>query len=92
MVARRIAPVRWATCASPDYLKRHGTPRTPQDLSNHECLMYHDIPALHHGWRYRVGSKEVTLHVSGRCRVNNSEVLLQAWESRCIRLIFSALI
>lgn len=77
MVARKIAPVRWVTCASPDYLARHGTPMTPQDLNRHQCLLYQGIPALHSGWRYRVGSKEVTLHVSGRCRVNNSEVLLQ---------------
>jgi DNA-binding transcriptional LysR family regulator len=77
MVARRIAPVRWVTCASPAYLKRHGMPQTPQDPQHHQCLLYQGIPALHNGWRYRVGSRETTLHVSGRCRVNNSEVLLQ---------------
>jgi DNA-binding transcriptional LysR family regulator len=77
MVARRIAPVRWATCASPAYLKRHGTPHTPQELSRHQCLVYQGIPAMRHGWRYRIGGKEITLPVSGKCRVNNSEVLLQ---------------
>ena len=77
MVARKIAPVRWVTCASPDYLERHGTPATPQDLSHHQCLIYQGIPALRSGWHYRVGGKEMTLPVSGRCRVNNSEVLLQ---------------
>jgi DNA-binding transcriptional LysR family regulator len=77
MVARRIAPVRWVTCASPDYLERNGTPATPQDLSHHQCLVYQGIPALRSGWRYRIGNKEMTLPVSGRCRVNNSEVLLQ---------------
>src|SRR4051794_36134331 len=40
MVARKIAPVRWATCASPAYLKKHGTPKTPQDLMQHQCLVY----------------------------------------------------
>lgn len=77
MVARKIAPVRWATCASPQYLKRNGTPRTLQELSAHQCLIYQGIPALRSGWRYRVGSREIVLHPSGRCRVNNSEVLLQ---------------
>ncbi len=77
MVARRIAPVRWVTCASPEYLERYGTPATPQDLQHHQCLVYQGAQAMRSGWRYRVGGKEVNLHVPGRCRVNTSEVLLQ---------------
>jgi DNA-binding transcriptional LysR family regulator len=77
MVARKIAPVRWVTCASPDYLERYGTPATPQELNRHQCLVYQGTPTLHSGWRYRVGGKETTLQISGRVRVNTSEVLLQ---------------
>lgn len=77
MVARRIATVRWVTCASPAYLKRHGTPRTPQELSRHQCLVYRGPTAPRSGWRYRVGGKEIALPASGRCRVNSSETLLQ---------------
>lgn len=76
MVARKIAQVRWATCAAPSYLERHGTPQTAQDLMNHQCLTYQGQPVLRTGWRYRVGNKETTLQVSGNCRVNNSDVLL----------------
>lgn len=32
LVARRIGDIRYVTCASPAYLKRHGVPRRPQDL------------------------------------------------------------
>lgn len=77
MVARKIAPVRWVTCASPGYLARHGTPRTPQELMQHQCLVYQGVPALRSGWRYVVGNKEVSIHPTGRVRVNTSEVLLQ---------------
>ncbi|WP_168798624.1 LysR family transcriptional regulator [Herbaspirillum sp. ST 5-3] len=77
MVARQIAPVRWVTCAAPAYLERHGTPETPQDLREHHCLVYQDIPALRSGWRYVVGNKEVHLHLQGKCRVNSSEVMIQ---------------
>lgn len=77
MVARKIAAVRWATCASPAYLKRHGTPVTPQELVKHNCLTYQGLPTLRGGWRYRVGAREVTVSAPGNCRVNNYEVLLQ---------------
>ncbi len=77
MVARTIAPVRWVTCASPAYLEQHGTPQTPQELVKHHCLVYQGVPALRSGWRYMSGGKEVALQVNGRCRVNNSEALLQ---------------
>jgi DNA-binding transcriptional LysR family regulator len=76
-VARQIAPVRWITCAAPSYLKKHGTPGTPRDLLEHECLVYHGLPSLRTGWRYRIGNREVNLQVTGKCRVNNYELLLQ---------------
>jgi DNA-binding transcriptional LysR family regulator len=77
MVARRIAAVRWVTCASPAYLKHHGTPRTPQELNDHQCLGYLGLPTQSSGWRYRAGNRELIMHPAGKCRVNNSEVLLQ---------------
>jgi DNA-binding transcriptional LysR family regulator len=77
MVARQIAPVRWVTCASPAYLKKHGTPRTPQDLMDHQCLVYQNHAFLSNGWPYKVGNKIAKIKVSGNCRVNNSGVLLE---------------
>ena len=38
--ARRICPVRLMLCASPAYLERHGTPRSPDDLAGHHMLHY----------------------------------------------------
>ncbi|WP_118136716.1 LysR family transcriptional regulator [Oceanicella sp. SM1341] len=38
--ARRIGPHTFTTCASPDYLARHGVPRTPADLHAHCCVHY----------------------------------------------------
>lgn len=38
LVARRLGAVRWALCASPAYLAARGTPATPADLAEHDCL------------------------------------------------------
>lgn len=40
LIAKRLAPVRLVLCASPAYLKQHGTPERPEDLSNHHYLRY----------------------------------------------------
>jgi DNA-binding transcriptional LysR family regulator len=37
-VARPLTVVRLVVCAAPEYLKHHGTPGTPQDLAEHNCL------------------------------------------------------
>ena len=39
LVAFRLAPYRRVFCASPAYLAAHGTPRTPEDLAHHNCLV-----------------------------------------------------
>lgn len=40
LLARRIAPHAFITCASPEYLTQHGVPRTPADLNEHCCIYY----------------------------------------------------
>ncbi|WP_221801311.1 LysR family transcriptional regulator [Oceanobacter mangrovi] len=40
LIARRIAPVRLAICASADYLKKNGTPTSLDDLRQHRYLRY----------------------------------------------------
>ena len=40
LIARKIGPIRLAVCAAPDYLARHGVPKTPDDLPRHDCLEY----------------------------------------------------
>ena len=38
--AKRLALIRYALCASPAYLERMGTPKTFDDLTEHEFLQY----------------------------------------------------
>ena len=39
LIARRIATIRFAVCASPNYFKEHGKPKSPQDLRDHPALL-----------------------------------------------------
>jgi LysR family transcriptional regulator, transcriptional activator for dmlA len=38
VIARRLAGNRRLLCASPAYLQQHGTPRSPSDLTRHQCI------------------------------------------------------
>jgi DNA-binding transcriptional LysR family regulator len=40
LVSRRLGSTQLVCCAAPAYLERHGVPRTPEDLAQHECLLY----------------------------------------------------
>jgi DNA-binding transcriptional LysR family regulator len=76
LVARRIATVQVITCASPDYLHRHGTPSAPGDLASHACLTYGH--ARRGEWTFRVEGRVRKVSVSGPMRANNGEMLRDA--------------
>jgi DNA-binding transcriptional LysR family regulator len=75
LVARRLAPVRSALVASPDYLAEYGYPETPQDLVHHQCLAYVDpSPA---DWTFRSGKRWIAVRPRSRLRADNGESILQ---------------
>lgn len=76
LIARRIAAVQLITCASPDYLRRHGTPSAPGDLASHACLTYGR--ARRGEWTFRVEGRVRKVAVSGPMRANNGEMLRDA--------------
>ncbi|HEY7744671.1 MAG TPA: LysR family transcriptional regulator [Burkholderiales bacterium] len=76
-VARRLAPVHWAVCASSDYLERHGMPRAPADLAHHNCLFYSFLEASFE-WRFTGKAGDTAVRVAGNFTVNNSEALREA--------------
>jgi DNA-binding transcriptional LysR family regulator len=81
-VAWTLCATRSVLVASRAYLRRQGTPQTPADLTQHNCLHYprsQDTPA----WTLEpqgktVGKERVTVQVSGSLAANNSEALRDA--------------
>ena len=43
LIARRLFEVHTVVCASPHYLNVHGTPGAPEDLVDHQCLVYSNL-------------------------------------------------
>lgn len=73
LIARRLAPSRRLVVASPDYFARRGTPARPEDLKNHNCLLY-AYTLTGDEWRFR----DQSVRVTGNLKANNGEVLRAA--------------
>ena len=59
LIARRLASIDHVVCAAPSYLEKHGIPKSPKDLANHQCLAYnllHDYKL----WRFTDGNKRMS--------------------------------
>lgn len=70
LVARKLAPSRQVAVASPEYLRRHGVPKAPEDLAAHNCFVY-TLTTGGNIWRFSKGGEEVRVPVTGNLRLNN---------------------
>lgn len=78
LVARKLTDLQMIVCASPDYLAQRGEPRTPGDLSTHDCLVFSDSPGSAE-WRFADGSKTGRkFRISGRLWMNSLDALVGA--------------
>ncbi|TDG04545.1 LysR family transcriptional regulator [Paraburkholderia guartelaensis] len=78
LVTRRLAPCRMVVCASPAYLERHGTPRTPDDLRRAQRLVFSEAVSAG-DWTLLDASNRAHV-IDGPCRMaaNNTQMLLGA--------------
>ena len=74
LIAKKIAPIRLAVFASPDYLERHGTPQTLLDLQSHNYLRYsHSEPTKR---LFGVNELKSELKLESNFVANNGDLLL----------------
>lgn len=72
-----LKPVTHIICATPDYLRQHGTPQTPADLRDHSCISLGETPADSR-WKFRLAGKTDTIQTHGRYAANHTAVRLDA--------------
>lgn len=79
LVARRLGSYRMINCASADYIRRHGMPRTLEDLARHQLIHYvSSLGARSPGWEYPTAAGYATLPMPGALTVNNTEAYMAA--------------
>jgi DNA-binding transcriptional LysR family regulator len=77
LIVRKLNISRRVLCAASDYLKRRGTPRTPEDLSRHDCLSYSYVAAPEE-WHLIGADGERVAKVSGPIVTSHRHVLRTA--------------
>ncbi|MGH8353679.1 MAG: substrate binding domain-containing protein, partial [Pseudomonas sp.] len=75
LVSRRLAGNRRLICAAPGYLQRHGTPRVPQDLLQHQCLILQRAGMPLQSWSFQTERGLESIRVQGRLSADSGEQL-----------------
>ena len=77
LVALPVGQVRRVVCASPAYLRAHGTPRAPADIARHRCVHF-TASAATNAWRFREGRRTVAVPIASRIVCNQAEAAIDA--------------
>jgi len=79
VVVHKLCSLSFAAYASPNYLAKHGIPKSPDDLDHHQCLAYlRPMTGDHREWKFMKDGKDFSRVVSGALNINNAETLLEA--------------
>jgi DNA-binding transcriptional LysR family regulator len=77
LISRRISSTRLVLCASPEYLRRRGTPRHPSELPQHDVIGY-SLLSMGDQWQFTGPEGPVTVKVRPRLWTNNGNTSVAA--------------
>ena len=77
MHARQIHTSPVVVCASPAYIEKYGEPSHPDQLSEHNCLLYENSPMGSH-WQFTENGKDFSVRIRPSFIANNSHSLESA--------------
>lgn len=75
IIGARLADNRRVVVATPAYLARHGTPNTPDDLAQHNCLSFDGQGNQARGWLFRVKGGVRPVRVKGNLACSDGSTL-----------------
>ena len=79
LIARRIAQLRGVTCASPEFIERHGEPTDPTQLKPEHCLQMFKVGTNQiREWMFRKGDVEHSIVPSARLSFSDPESAVAA--------------
>ncbi|WP_299006091.1 LysR family transcriptional regulator [uncultured Shewanella sp.] len=78
MVARPLMKCQFLLVASPEYIAKHGRPARPEQLVDHNCLVYQGEWHEHSTWQFKQGDDYCEIGVSGNFRIDNAPALKSA--------------
>src|SRR5262249_49557113 len=74
LVAHDLGTVRHVICGSPKYFRKHGKPRVPQDLREHNCLV--DQYSGPKTWPFQNSRRPLLVEVKGTLSSNSNATLI----------------
>lgn len=78
LICRKIRDVRFQAVAAPKYLERHGSPRAPEDLRRHNCLIYSEFESRSR-WPFEDrGARRKPVALTGNLSTNSGVLLIDA--------------
>ena len=78
MIAVRLTPdLRWSVLGAPSYFAARGRPRTPEELTRHECIRYRFLTAGSiYRWEFVRGGREFSVDAPGGVTVNDAALMM----------------
>lgn len=77
LIARKLATNRSVLCATPAYLKQHGSPRRIDDLRKHECVLFSPLTSRR-GWTFMRDKRKISIPVSGMFETDEMDAVRAA--------------
>lgn len=78
LIARRFASIKMVICASPSYLERMGTPQIPDELTEHQCLVYSLLSDFEYWQLSDSKGKEIKIKIHPYLKASTGEFLRDA--------------
>jgi DNA-binding transcriptional LysR family regulator len=77
LVATRVGAIRRVVCGSPAYFAHRGTPKSPGELSTHDCITFDGLMSPD-AWKFAVGKSIMSVAIHSRLIVNTAEAAIDA--------------